>query len=101
MTSALTHKQIKKIMKLNLTAEQENKLSGLHLTEESKIRIVTGLLASYERKNKELEKYRDCSSLKDGWQTSNLAKKQRKADVLSQEISLIRNILFDDWSIEI
>ena len=58
------------------------------------------LIESYERKDKELEKYRNCSSLKDGWQTSNLAKKQRKADVLSQEISIIRNILFYEFNFE-
>jgi len=88
-------------MKLNLTQEQENKLSGLHMTEESKIRIVKNLLDRYERKNKELKKYRDCSSLKDGWQTSVLAKKQKKAEELSKEISIIRYVLFNDWNIEI
>ena len=59
------------------------------------------LIESYDRKNKELEKYRDCNALKDGWQTSNLAKKQRKADVLSQEISIIRNRLFDEFNFEV
>ena len=59
------------------------------------------LIESYNKKNKELEKYRDCSSLKDGWQTSSLAKKQRKADVLCQEISIIRNRLFDEFNFEI
>lgn len=88
-------------MKLNLTQEQENRLKGLHMTEESKIRIAKNLLDRYESKNEELKKYRDCSSLKDGWQTSVLAKKQRKSEELSREISIIRNVLFDDWNIEI
>ena len=59
------------------------------------------LIKSYERKNKELEKYRDCNALKDGWQTSILAKKQRKSEVLSQEITAIRKRLFDDFNFEI
>lgn len=59
------------------------------------------LIQSYEKKNKELSKYRDCSSLKDGWQTSILSKKQRKADVLSQEVTDIRNRLFDDFNFEV
>jgi hypothetical protein len=59
------------------------------------------LIDSYHRKNKELEKYRDCNALKDGWQTSILAKKQRKADILSQEITIIRNRLFDEFDFEI
>lgn len=86
-------------MELKLTEEQEKRLSNL--SKESKIRIVRQLLSKYESKNNELSKYRDCSSLKDGWQTSQLAKKQRKADELSKEITIIRNILFDDWNIEI
>ena len=59
------------------------------------------LIESYDRKNKELEKYRDCNAFKDGWQTSILAKKQRKSEVLSQEITAIRNRLFDDFNFEI
>ena len=88
-------------MKLNLTPEQEQRLAGIHMTEESKIRIVTHLTERYYSKNKELEKYRDCSALKDGWQTSTLAKKQRKVEELSKEITIIRNVLYDDWNIEI
>lgn len=88
-------------MKLNLTEEQALKLKGLHLTEESKVRIVENLINRYNKKNEELSKYRDCSSLSDGWQTSTLAKKQRKADELSKEITIIRNILYDDFNIEL
>jgi len=61
------------IEKLNLSTEQEKRISGLYLTEESRLRIVNNIVENYNRKNKELEKYRDCSSLKDGWQTSILA----------------------------
>lgn len=66
-------------MKLNLTEEQALKLKGLHLTEESKIRIIENLINRYNKKNEELSKYRDCSSLKDGWQSSSLAKKTKKS----------------------
>lgn len=59
------------------------------------------LINSYNIKNKELTKYRDCNALKDGWQTSSLAKKQRKCEVLSQEITIIRNRLFDEFNFEI
>ena len=86
--------------KLNLSPEQQKRCEGLHLTEESKIKIVNSLIEKYNRIDKELEKYRDCSALKDGWQTSTLAKKQRKAEELSKEKIIIRNILFDDWNIE-
>jgi len=88
-------------MELNLTPEQIEKYNNYHLSEESQIKIATQLVERYHRKNEELEKYRDCSSLKDGWQTSVLAKKQRKADELSKEITIIRNVLYDDWNIEI
>lgn len=88
-------------MKLNLTEEQEKRIEGLFLIDESKVRIVENLISRYNAKDKELEKYRDCSSLKDGWQTGNLAKKQRKADVISQEKTAIRHILLQDWNIEI
>lgn len=88
-------------MKLNLTEEQEQALKGLFLTDESKIRIVTNLIERYNAKDKELEKYRDCSSLKDGWGTQQLAKKQRRAEVLSQEKTTIRHILLQDWGLEI
>lgn len=86
-------------MVLELTLDQEKRF--FYLSIPSKIRIVKQLLLRYELKNLELEKYRDCSSLKDGWQTSSLAKKQRKAEELSKEITIIRNILFDDWNVEI
>ena len=89
------------IKKLNLSPDQEKRISGLELTEESRLKIVNSLIKNYKRKDIELQKYRDCSSLKDGWQTSNLAKKQRKADILSQEKFNIRNILLSDWNIEI
>jgi len=89
------------IEKLNLSPEQHKRCEGLHLTDESKLRIVNSIIENYNRRNKELEKYRDCSSLKDGWQTSILAKKQRKSEELFKEITIIRNILFDDWNIEI
>ena len=89
------------IEKLNLSPEQQKRCEGLHLTDESKLKIVNSFIENYNRINKELEKYRDCSALKDGWQTSNLAKKQRKADILSQEKFNIRNILLSDWNIEI
>ena len=89
------------IEKLNLSPEQQKRCEGLHLTDESKLKIVNSFIKNYNRINKELEKYRDCSALKDGWQKSSLAKKQRKAEVLSKEKTIIRNILFDDWNIEI
>jgi len=53
-------------MILNLTKEQNDKCKQLCLSEESKNRIVNNLIERYNKKNKELEKYRDCSSLKDG-----------------------------------
>lgn len=86
-------------MVLELTLDQEKRF--FHLSLPSKVRIVKQLLLRYELKNLELEKYRDCSALKDGWQSSHLAKKQRKAEELSKEITIIRNILFDDWNVEI
>lgn len=59
------------------------------------------LIERIKRIDEELSKYRDCSSLKDGWGTSVLAKKQRKADVLSAEKTRLRNLLFEQYNIEI
>ena len=71
------------------------------LNDTQKDKVKNHLLSKLDKINKELEPLRDCSSLKDGWGTSKLAKKQRKAEELSKEKFAIIKILFDDFGIEV
>ncbi len=88
-------------MELNLTKEQEERLKGIHMTEESKIRIVTHLIKSHKELSEKMDKYRGCSPLTDGWQTSRFAKKSRSWDEMAKKLSVIRQVLYDDWNVEI
>ena len=71
------------------------------LNDAQKLKIKNHLLSKLDKINKELEPLRDCSSLKDGWGSSKLAKKQRKVEELSKEKFTISETLFDDFGIEI
>ena len=76
-----------------------NGVEILNIAQKDKVK--NHLLSKLEKINKELEGIRDCSSLKDGFGTMRLAKKQRKVEELSKEKFAITETLFDDFGIEV
>lgn len=70
------------------------------LNDTQKEKVKNYLISELNKINSQLESLRDCSSLKEGFGTMRLAKKQRKVEELCKKKFAITQTLFDDFDIE-